>query len=115
MVLATADGVAGCGVSSLIRSPISCPVSPADTDPARLRWVAETLAAEAAAFVRSRRAEVFGAATGSESRPRTGWVRSKTTPTDPVTVVDTDSERLLRDRLAQVRPGEPILGEEGGG
>ena len=90
-------------------------MTPADTDPARLRSVAETLVAEAAAFVRSRRAEVFGAAMGSEGGPRTGWVRSKTTPTDPVTVVDTDSERLLRDRLAQVRPGEPILGEEGGG
>lgn len=43
-----------------------------------------------------------------------GWVQAKTTPTDPVTVVDTDTERLLRDRLAQLRPGEPILGEEGG-
>jgi myo-inositol-1(or 4)-monophosphatase len=42
-------------------------------------------------------------------------VRSKSTPTDPVTVVDTETERLLRDRLAQLRPGEPILGEEGGG
>jgi myo-inositol-1(or 4)-monophosphatase len=89
-------------------------VTRADTDPARLRAVAETLVAEAAAFVRSRRAEVFGAAPGPAG-PGTGWVRSKTTPTDPVTVVDTDSERLLRDRLAQLRPGEPILGEEGGG
>jgi myo-inositol-1(or 4)-monophosphatase len=89
-------------------------VTPADTDPARLRSVAETLVVEAAAFVRSRRAEVFGGATGPEG-PGTGWVRSKTTPTDPVTVVDTDSERLLRDRLAELRPGEPILGEEGGG
>ncbi len=42
-------------------------------------------------------------------------VRTKTTPTDPVTVVDTDTERLLRDRLAQLRSGDPILGEEGGG
>ncbi len=42
-------------------------------------------------------------------------MRSKSTPTDPVTVVDTETERLLRDRLAQLRPGEPILGEEGGG
>jgi myo-inositol-1(or 4)-monophosphatase len=32
-----------------------------------------------------------------------------------VTVVDTETERLLRDRLAELRPGEPILGEEGGG
>jgi myo-inositol-1(or 4)-monophosphatase len=55
---------------------------------------------------------VFGAAAaGADS----GVVRSKTTPTDPVTVVDTETERLLRDRLAQLRPGDPILGEEGGG
>ena len=72
------------------------------TTPRALRSVAETLAAEAAAFVRTRRGEVFGA------RPalrRSGAVRSKSTPTDPVTVVDTETERLLRDRLAQLRPG----------
>lgn len=61
--------------------------------------------------MRDRRAEVFGAASGYD----TGWVRAKTTPTDPVTVVDTETERLLRDRLAELRPGDPILGEEGGG
>lgn len=83
-----------------------------DGDPAPLRPVAETLAAEAAEFVRARRAEVFGAAAGALG---SGAVRSKSTPTDPVTVVDTETERLLRDRLAQLRPGEPILGEEGGG
>ncbi len=88
--------------------------APADCggEPARLRSVAETLAAEAAAFVRSRRAEVFGAHAGATD---SGAVRSKSTPTDPVTVVDTETERLLRDRLAELRPGEPILGEEGGG
>ncbi|QNI06508.1 inositol monophosphatase [Mycobacterium kubicae] len=85
---------------------------PPDREPAQLRAVAETLAAEAAAFVRRRRAEVFGAQpAGSDS----GAVQTKTTPTDPVTVVDTDTERLLRDRLAQLRPGDPVLGEEGGG
>ncbi|HKH53086.1 MAG TPA: inositol monophosphatase family protein, partial [Mycobacterium sp.] len=42
-------------------------------------------------------------------------VRTKSTPTDPVTVVDTETERLLRDRLAELRPGEHILGEEEGG
>ncbi len=74
--------------------------------------MAETLAAEAAAFVRRRRAEVFGAdgpAVDSEA------VRTKSTPTDPVTVVDTETERLLRNRLTQLRCGDPILGEEGGG
>lgn len=74
--------------------------------------MAETLATEAAAFVRRRRAEVFGTDAGAAGG---GAVRAKSTPTDPVTVVDTETERLLRDRLAQLRPGDPILGEEGGG
>jgi myo-inositol-1(or 4)-monophosphatase len=86
-----------------------------EDEPPRLRSVAETLAAEAAGFVRRRRAEVFGAEAGPLNGPASGAVRSKTTPTDPVTVVDTETERLLRDRLAQLRPGDPILGEEGGG
>ena len=55
---------------------------------------------------------MFGA--GADSAPA-GAVQSKSTPTDPVTVVDTETERLLRDRLGALRPGEPILGEEGGG
>ncbi len=42
-------------------------------------------------------------------------MRTKTTPTDPVTIVDTETERLLRDRLAQLRSGDLILGEEIGG
>ena len=42
-------------------------------------------------------------------------MRAKSTPTDPVTIVDTETERLLRDRLAELRPGEHVLGEEGGG
>ena len=83
-----------------------------DADVAELRSVAEQLAAEAAEFVRARRADVFG-----DGRPHygDGTVASKSTRTDPVTVVDTEAERLLRNRLAQLRPGEPVLGEEGGG
>ena len=72
-----------------------------------------TVATEAAAFVRRRRAEVFGAATALASDAHA--VRAKTSPTDPVTVVDTDTEQLLRNRLAALRPGDQILGEEGGG
>jgi myo-inositol-1(or 4)-monophosphatase len=81
-----------------------------DTAPVELRTVAEGLATEAAEFVRRRRVEVFGATHGAAAA-----VRTKSTPTDPVTVVDTETERLLRDRLAELRPGEHILGEEEGG
>jgi myo-inositol-1(or 4)-monophosphatase len=84
-----------------------------DSDPGALRAIAELLADEAAGFVRRRRAEVFGA--GSPSSEATSAVRAKSTPTDPVTVVDTETERLLRDRLAELRPGDPIVGEEEGG
>ncbi|MHA3022404.1 inositol monophosphatase family protein [Mycobacterium sp. BMJ-28] len=79
-------------------------------DPVTLRAVAEQLATEAASFVARRRTEVFAtAATAAES------VRSKSTPTDPVTVVDTETERLIRDRLAVLRPGDQVFGEEEGG
>jgi myo-inositol-1(or 4)-monophosphatase len=87
-------------------------VSTPENQPGQLQTVAETLAAEAAAFVRRRRAEVFGADAGTDGDAA---VQSKTTPTDPVTVVDTETERLLRDRLAQLRSGDAILGEEIGG
>lgn len=40
---------------------------------------------------------------------------SKSTPTDLVSEADLASERLIRERLAQVRPADGILGEEGGG
>lgn len=69
------------------------------------------MATEAAAFVRRRRAEVFG----DDGAGQNSAVRTKSTPTDPVTVVDTETERLLRDRLGELRPGDPVLGEEGGG
>jgi myo-inositol-1(or 4)-monophosphatase len=77
--------------------------------PDQLRSVAETLVSDAAAFARRRRAEVL------DEHPEAAEVQAKSSPTDPVTVVDTDTERLLRDRLAQLRPGEAVLGEEGGG
>ncbi|OBB73987.1 inositol monophosphatase family protein [Mycobacterium sp. 852014-52144_SCH5372336] len=83
-----------------------------DADPVLLRSVAEQLATEAAAFVRQRRAEVFGAPGSSTDD---SGLRTKSSPTDPVTVVDTETERLIRDRLAELRPGEHVLGEEEGG
>lgn len=81
------------------------------SDPGQLRSTAETLVAEAAEFVRRRRAEVFGAQAGSTR----DLVQTKSSPTDPVTVVDTETERFIRDRLTQLRPGDAVLGEEGGG
>jgi myo-inositol-1(or 4)-monophosphatase len=87
-------------------------VTERDVDAAELRTVAEQLAAEAAEFVGTRRREVFGA---GRPDPDDAAVQSKSTRTDPVTVVDTETERLLRARLGQLRPGEPVLGEEGGG
>jgi myo-inositol-1(or 4)-monophosphatase len=81
------------------------------SDPVTLRAVADQLADEAATFVRRRRAEVFGAAGPSDG----GAVRSKSSRTDPVTIVDTETERLLRERLAALRRGEHVLGEEEGG
>ncbi|WP_061006026.1 inositol monophosphatase family protein [Mycolicibacterium mucogenicum] len=80
------------------------------TAPAALRALAEQLATEAAAFVRRRRGEVFAGAPQGD-----GAVRTKSSPTDPVTVVDTETERLLRERLASLRPDDAILGEEEGG
>ncbi|HEU0191303.1 MAG TPA: inositol monophosphatase family protein [Mycobacterium sp.] len=82
---------------------------PADL-PGQLRSVAEMLATEAAEFVRRRRPEVFGADRRVEAE-----VQTKSSPTDPVTVVDTETEAMLRGRLAQLRPGDAVLGEEGGG
>ena len=40
---------------------------------------------------------------------------TKSTDTDVVTEADRAAERLVRRRLAELRPGEPVLGEEGGG
>ena len=41
-------------------------------------------------------------------------VGTKSSPTDVVTEMDQASERLIRDRIAAARPGDDILGEEGG-
>ncbi|MBV8967271.1 MAG: inositol monophosphatase [Mycobacteriaceae bacterium] len=86
-------------------------MTPRGAEVAELRSVAEQLATEAAQFVRARRPEVFGS---GRPDPADAAVQSKSSRTDPVTVVDTETERLLRDRLARMRPGEAVLGEEGG-
>lgn len=42
-------------------------------------------------------------------------VKTKSSDTDVVTSADTAAEELLRDRLRTLRPGDAVLGEEGGG
>ena len=75
-----------------------------DNRTADLRAVAEQVVIEAAAWVRSRRIELSGA-----SGSFTAAVRPKSSPTDPVTVVDTETEQMIRTRLAQLRPGEAVV------
>ncbi|MBN6055307.1 inositol monophosphatase [Nonomuraea sp. RK-328] len=41
-------------------------------------------------------------------------VETKSSPTDVVTTLDTASERLIRSRIQEARPGDRVLGEEGG-
>ncbi|WP_369801792.1 inositol monophosphatase family protein [Nocardia sp. BMG51109] len=90
--------------------PRTAPDPAAPDDIAELRRVAVHLAQTAAAHVRARRPEVFGPGAAAS-----GAVRAKSSPTDPVTVVDTETEQLIRRLLAELRPGERVLGEEGGG
>jgi myo-inositol-1(or 4)-monophosphatase len=42
-------------------------------------------------------------------------VGTKSSETDVVTAGDLAVEKLVRERLAELRPGEPVLGEESGG
>ena len=51
-----------------------------------------------------------------EERPRgLGVADTKSSPTDVVTEMDRRSEALLRRHLLRARPGDAVLGEEGGG
>lgn len=85
----------------------------AHTDPADLTAVAVQVAEKAAEHVRTRRPEVFGVDAPKSSVPLS--VSTKSTATDPVTIVDTESEALIRDLIAGLRPGDAVLGEEEGG
>ena len=82
-------------------------MSDVGVDESLLKSVAVQVATDAAVLVR----EAWeGMAAG-----RSVAVGTKSGATDVVTAVDHESERLVRDRLASLRPGEPVLGEEGGG
>lgn len=74
-------------------------------DPEDLRSVSVQVAREAAVLARTVRDESI----------TEGSVGTKSTETDVVTAGDQAAERLVRQRLAELRPGEAVLGEEGGG
>ncbi|GAA1912937.1 inositol monophosphatase family protein [Nocardioides marmoribigeumensis] len=73
----------------------------AGADRQELRGLAERLALEAAELARRRREEGVSVAA------------TKSSDTDVVTETDREVERLLRDRLAALRPGDGFVGEEG--
>jgi histidinol-phosphatase len=64
--------------------------------------LAEDVAREAGALLRD---------LATRARPE---VSAKSTPTDLVSAADLAAERLIRERLAAARPGDGVLGEEGG-
>lgn len=70
-----------------------------------LRCIAVRVASEAADLARTIRDKAVAE----------GSVETKSTETDVVTAGDKATERLVRERLEQLRPGESILGEEEGG
>lgn len=70
------------------------------TDPSELLAVARLLAAEAGAFI-------------VEGRAGAAVTATKSSAIDIVTQMDIAAERLLRDRIAVLRPDDGILGEEG--
>ncbi|HEY1569854.1 MAG TPA: inositol monophosphatase family protein [Pseudonocardiaceae bacterium] len=76
---------------------------PARYDLVELRTHAERVAVEAARLVTDVRATAVGE------------VDTKSTETDVVTSGDRASERLVRERLAELSPGVPVIGEEEGG
>jgi len=71
--------------------------------PAELRAVAEQAARAAGELLRQRFEKGGERATGSKS-----------TPTDLVSEADLAAERAIREIIAAARPGDAILGEEGG-
>ncbi|UIJ58111.1 inositol monophosphatase [Amycolatopsis acidiphila] len=78
-----------------------------ESEPTQLQAIAVRVAEEAADLVRQAREAML---TGEPVQ-----VDTKSTETDVVTAVDRASERLIRRRLAELRPGDGVLGEEEGG
>lgn len=75
-----------------------------DLENAALGELAARIAVEAAGFA----SEGQAALTGAD-------IDRKSTATDLVTAMDRATEALIRERLAEARPDDAVLGEEGGG
>ena len=73
------------------------------TDPGALLKIAVEAAKEAGALLASWR---------GDERPEV--IDTKSSPTDVVTQMDRRSEALITERIRAVRPGDTVLGEEGG-
>ena len=69
--------------------------------PAELAELACAVAAETGELLLSRHGQV-------------AVMQTKSSPTDVVTEMDTAAEALIRRRILAARPGDAILGEEGG-
>lgn len=81
---------------------------PVETGPdfiGELRELADLLASSGGEVARRMSAELAGRGLGAQS---------KSSHTDPVTVIDTSVEEHLRREIAARRPGDGVLGEEGG-
>ncbi|MBT0567939.1 inositol monophosphatase family protein [Williamsia sp. CHRR-6] len=89
----------------------TAPIDTSGVDAAALTAIAMSVGVRAASHVRSRREELAA----DLAARRVVAVSAKSTPTDPVTVVDTEAEALIRGLLQQARPDDAILGEEDGG
>lgn len=79
------------------------PGDPGSVD--ELRRFADRLATAGGALARSMLEELRSSALGA---------RTKSSDTDPVTVIDTSVEDFLRAEIAAQRPGDSMVGEEGG-
>ncbi|MEJ6012448.1 inositol monophosphatase family protein [Corynebacterium sp. H127] len=74
------------------------------TDFLELQRVAEQVAQQAAAAIATKRAELGNVAE---------YTQTKSSAVDPVTIVDTFAEELIVAKLAELRPGDGVVGEEG--
>lgn len=83
-------------------SASATPLDPATLDLPALEDVARQVVLEAGRLV-------------VDERPADLRVSSKSTATDPVTVMDQRSQELVLRRLAELRPDDGVLGEEEGG